>query len=148
MLQIDLIPHHHTLRLPLDVAVHVNGSCCVGSSCMRARMHMERDWVGLQGSIRVFFCQTCCTKNKVDLIPDQHVVNDFCLSRGGSLSELFTSKDLVDLNVSSFDCGLFCFFRICCFKEVDRKPPKCTFKCLFYYTLSMCICRLQIQYIF
>jgi len=34
------------------------------------------------------------------------------------------------------------------FRLVERKQTKYKFKCLFYYTLSICICRFQLTHIF
>ncbi len=39
-----------------------------------------------------------------------------------------------------FSCtGQFCFYIMSSFKLVERKHPKYTFKCLFYWTFSICI---------
>ncbi len=41
---------------------------------------------------------------------------------------------------------IYCFCDLFSFRLVERNHPKYTFKCLFYCTWSICICRFQIQY--
>ncbi len=54
-----------------------------------------------------------------------------------------------NLFFSFFLCTSFihCFHNMISFRLVERKHPKYTFKCVFYHTWSICICRFPSQYI-
>ncbi len=57
-----------------------------------------------------------------------------------------TVKPIVLLGTGHFwDFGQFSFYNLSSFRQVERKSPKHTH---LFYTLSICICRFHVQYIY
>ncbi len=52
------------------------------------------------------------------------------------------------MHLSSLRFWAFCFFIRRFFRLVERKHPKNTVKCFFSSTLSICVNRFKLQYIF
>jgi len=78
---------------------------------------------------------------------DRHTYQPLDLSIALRLREDTTSKTNAHFfspcTAQFWDVGLICFHNTPSFRLLERKYLKYTFKSLFYYTLSICICRFQ-----